>query len=172
MNREISVVAYDAAWSGLFEQEKVALQQALGTNALEIHHMGSTSVEGLAAKPILDILIAVHSLAEVDGCEHAMTALGYEAKGENGIPGRRYFRKGGARRTHHIHVFRAGDAQVLRHLAFRDYLRAHPDVVQAYAGLKMALAAEHWHDAKSYQAGKDAFIGQHETLALAWYTRR
>jgi GrpB-like predicted nucleotidyltransferase (UPF0157 family) len=166
--RIVEVVAYNPAWQDAFQTERALLQAALGEVAVAIHHVGSTSVPGLAAKPIIDILLAVTDLAALDGKETALAALGYKAKGENGIPGRRYFHKGGPQRTHHAHAFTAGDPNLTRHLAFRDYLIAHADVTQEYAALKKRLAAAHKDDSKLYQTGKEDFISLHERLAFRW----
>jgi GrpB-like predicted nucleotidyltransferase (UPF0157 family) len=96
--------------------------------------------------------------------------MGYEAKGEFGIPGRRYFRKGAPQRTHQIHAFKSGDANIERHIAFRDYLKEHPPVLQAYARLKKGLA-ETCDNMDSYWDGKAAFIKHYEAKALAWKAR-
>ena len=88
--------------------------------------------------------------------------------GAFGIPGRRYYRNGGTHRTHHIHAFAVGDDHIQRHLAFRDYLRMHPEVRLAYAALKMRLASECNHDNECYCDGKDSFVKHHEAQALEW----
>jgi GrpB-like predicted nucleotidyltransferase (UPF0157 family) len=98
-----------------------------------------------------------------------MEALAYEALGEFGIPGRRYFRKGGDDRTHQAHVFQVGDPGVERHLAFRDYLRAHPGVAAEYGVLKAGLAQQFPEDIDKYMDGKDAFVKAAEQEALRWY---
>src|SRR5688572_23286552 len=99
-----------------------------------------------------------------------MELLGYEVMGEFGIPGRRYFRKddGEGIRAHQIHTFEASSDQARRHLAFRDFLIAHPDEANQYSALKRRLAAEHPHDADSYMDGKDAFIQQIDRRAAVW----
>jgi GrpB-like predicted nucleotidyltransferase (UPF0157 family) len=130
------------------------------------HHIGSTAVPGLAAKPVIDILVEVRSLDELDARESAMTALGYEARGENGIPGRRYYQRGGAVRTHHVHAFARGHENVGRHLAFRNYLRTHGEVADEYARLKKAAAAACGGDSEVYSAMKDGFVEKHQQLAL------
>jgi GrpB-like predicted nucleotidyltransferase (UPF0157 family) len=99
--RTIEVVAYDPSWPGVFEIEREVLSRVLGELAVEIHHIGSTAVPGLVAKPIIDILVEVHDMAALDRLNPAMEAIGYDCMGEYGIPGRRYYRKGGDHRTHH-----------------------------------------------------------------------
>jgi GrpB-like predicted nucleotidyltransferase (UPF0157 family) len=164
--RAVQVVEYDPVWPTMFWSERELLRRALGCAAVEIHHIGSTAVPGLAAKPIIDILIEVTDLAALDERNRAMEAIGYETKGEFGIPGRRYFRKGGENRSHHVHAFASGDLNVGRHLAFRDYLRSHPEVAAEYARLKMRVAQECGNDIARYCDGKDAYVKQIESLAL------
>ena len=131
---------------------------------------GSTAIPGIHAKPSIDILLEVADLAGLDARAAAMVELGYEPKGEFGIPGRRYFRKDSAEgiRTHQVHAFQAGDAGIERHLAFRDYLMAHPAIAKSYTVLKQQLADAHPDDIEAYMDGKDAFIKEHEARAMAW----
>ena len=123
-NRAIEVVDHDPNWKNIFEIEKAALSKAIGNNAVKIDHIGSTSVIGLAAKPIVDILIEVSKLEKLDAADKNISALGYTIKGENGISGRRYFQKGGYQRSHHVHAFQSGDLHLHRHKAFKEYLIA------------------------------------------------
>jgi GrpB-like predicted nucleotidyltransferase (UPF0157 family) len=103
-----------------------------------------------------------------------MESLGYHPMGEFGIPGRRYFRRltPAGDRTHHVHAFQQGSPHIPRHLAFRDYLRAHPAVATEYGELKQRLAQAHPQDLEAYMAGKDPFIKQTETKALEWAANR
>ncbi len=166
----VRVLPYQAAWPVAFEAEALSLRALLGRCVHGLHHIGSTSVPGLAAKPIIDMLLEVPDLARLDAGSEALVAAGYEALGEYGLPGRRYFRKSDAlgQRSHHLHAFTAGHHEVRRHLAFRDYLIAHAEVAAAYGALKQALAMAHPEDIDAYMDGKDPFIKQHEALALAW----
>ena len=141
-----------------------------GDNLVDIEHIGSTAVPGLESKPIIDILVAVKSLSLVDEKQNEFEKLGYEYLGEFGIKGRRYLRKGGDERTHQIHVFRFKDEHnLIRHLAVRDYLRAHPWVAGEYGELKAKLAKEHPYDVDGYCDGKEAFVQALESVALDWY---
>ncbi|MXJ74052.1 GNAT family N-acetyltransferase, partial [Escherichia coli] len=133
-----------------FEQEAEGIKKALGGNCIEIHHIGSTSVPGLAAKPIIDMIPVVLDISKVDSANAAMQVLGYEAKGEYGIPFRRYFQKGYNLRTHHAHIFERGNSEIERHLKFRDWMRAHPEDREAYACLKQELAHQHPYDITAY----------------------
>ena len=164
--RTIEVVEYNPLWPKRFESERDLLHRTLRDVAVEIHHIGSTAVPGLAAKPIIDILIEVTDLSALDSLDGEMEAIGYEPKGEFGIPGRRYFRKGGDERTHHIHAFAQGDFNVTRHVAFRDYLRANPDVAREYGELKKRVALECQNDIDRYCDGKDAYINRVEAIAV------
>lgn len=94
--RKVEVIAYSAEWKKKFEEEAMQLQAILGPEILAIHHIGSTSVHDLHAKPIIDIMPVVRDITKIQTYNHAMIAIGYEPKGENGLPGRRYFQKGEA----------------------------------------------------------------------------
>ena len=156
--RIIKVVPYDASWPIQFRQEAKKIKIALGDNCIEIHHIGSTAVLDLAAKPIIDILPIVLDITKVDGSNASMLSLGYVAKGEYGIPFRRYFQKGGHQRTHQVHVFEQGNPEIEHYLKFRDWMRTHPEDRDAYADLKQDLARQHPHDITAYCLGKDSFI--------------
>ncbi len=166
----IRVVPHDPAWQRAFEAEAEAIARALGDVVAALHHIGSTAIPGIPAKPIIDILLEVGDIARLDESQSAMEQLGYEALGEFGIPGRRYFRKDDSAgdRTHQIHAFRSDSPEIARHFAFRDYMIAHPKAAQAYAVLKQRLALQHPSDIQAYMDGKDAFIKEHQAKALAW----
>jgi len=165
------VVPHDPAWRQKFELEAAELASALGPAAVAIHHIGSTAIPGVVAKPVIDVLVEATSVEAIDDRTESVEALGYEAKGEFGIRGRRYFRKDDAAgvREYHVHAFEAGSENVARHLAFRDYLRSHPAVAEAYSRLKRELARRHPSDIEAYRAGKDPFIQATQRVALAWW---
>ena len=126
MAQHVTVVAYDPSWIVEYEKEAKRISGILGENVVEIYHIGSTSVPGLAAKPIIDIMPVVKSLERVDAVSEEFESIGYEYLGEFGMTGRRYLRKGGDERTHQVHIFQREDQKnIRRHLAFRDYLRVH-----------------------------------------------
>ena len=167
--RHIIVVAYDPRWVEQYNSEALKIKGILQDNCVTIHHIGSTAVKGLYAKPIIDIMPVVHSLEEVDGVSTEFEKIGYEYMGEFGIKGRRYLRKGGNDRTHHIHIFREDNtADISRHLAVRDYLRTHKDVCEKYSALKRTLAQKYPYDIDSYCDGKDSFVRQMEKDAMIW----
>ena len=168
MPQHVAVTGYDPAWPLEFERTAAEFRRVLGAELLEIHHIGSTAVPTLAAKPIIDLMPVVRDLAAADAARGEFEALGWKYLGEFGMAGRRYLRRGGDERTHQAHIFAAGDPNIARHLAFRDYLRTHEDVRREYAALKRALAAAHPYDIEAYCAGKDAFVKKHEALALKW----
>ncbi len=156
---KVVVVPHNPKWRALFEQEAECIVKALGENLIAVHHIGSTAIPGIYAKPIIDLLGEVKDIASVDEQNAQMVSLGYEAMGEFGIAGRRYFRKESLqKRTHHVHMFAVGSAQVERHLAFRDYLIGHPDAARDYSELKRSLAREYSTDIEKYMDGKDGFI--------------
>lgn len=167
----VVVTPPDPSWPARFETFAQRVQEALGGVAIAIHHIGSTSIPGIHAKPIIDILVEATSLDALDERSGAMIALGYESLGELGIPGRRYFRKdeeNGAR-VCQVHAFEAGSPGAVRHLAFRDYLRTHPNLAKEYSELKIQLAQRNL-DIEAYMDGKDAFIKALERQALAWWS--
>ena len=170
--RTIEVVDYQPHWPDLFDLESQRIADAIASLKPAISHIGSTSVPGLSAKPVIDILVEVDDVAALDAHNVALHAIGYIARGENGIPERRYFEKGGADRTHQIHAFNRASVGVLRHLAFRDYLVQHPKIASVYGELKKRVAIQCDNDIVRYCAGKDAFIQTHEKLALAWVEQR
>ena len=169
MLRRICVVSHDELWPGLFAAESAALAAAFGGRATEIHHVGSTSVTGLPAKPIIDILVITDDIGQVDSLNPALIALGYEPQGEYGIPGRRFFTKGSdLNRSHHVHVFQQDHPEVGAMLDFRDYLCSHPRQAAEYGRLKEELAVLCEDDIIAYNAGKDAFVKELIGEARAW----
>jgi GrpB-like predicted nucleotidyltransferase (UPF0157 family)/ADP-ribose pyrophosphatase YjhB (NUDIX family) len=156
----VTLVPHQAAWAEVFRQEAESLARALGNRVVRTEHIGSTSVPGLDAKPILDIVVAVNCLADERWFEEALAPLGYRHKSGNDRPGRLYFVKYTAdeRSTHHLNVTELGTECWFSHVAFRDYLRAHPEAREAYRKLKLALAQRYASDRPAYQEGKGAFI--------------
>jgi GrpB-like predicted nucleotidyltransferase (UPF0157 family) len=170
MSRNVEVVPHDPNWHSAFVHESRLVAGALGDAVVAIHHIGSTAIHPIYAKPIIDLLVEVDVIAKVDPHDSAMQAIGYEVMGEFGMPGRRYFRKDNPAgiRTHHIHVFAANSAQVVCHLTFRDYLRVHPEAAQQYSELKQHLAKLYPNDIDAYIDGKDELIKTIDKKAAAW----
>ncbi len=169
----IEVVPHNPCWREAFEAEAALVAGALGYNAVAIHHIGSTAIPGIYAKPVIDILVEFVDVTVLEAANERMERLGYEVKGEFGILGRRYFRKDNKNgvRTHQIHAFPAGSEQVTHHLAFRDYMNAHPERANAYSELKRKLAAEYPDNMNDYMDGKDAFIKETVQMALRWLAK-
>ena len=166
----VEVVPYREDWRALFLEEQARLEKLLGDTLIRVFHIGSTSVLGIQAKPVIDLLPVVTDIASLDACRQGFEALGYEAMGEYGIPGRHFYKKGEERRTHHIHAFQYDNAYaILRHTAFCSYLRAFPAVRDEYAALKAGLAKKFPADIESYCDGKGAFVKHVEREALTWY---
>lgn len=161
---DVEIVPYDPAWPGLFATEVKQLRGVLDPElVLGIEHFGSTAVPGLAAKPIIDILIAVRSLAQAKAAMvEPLRALGYVYWAENPKTDRMFFVKGmppyGERRTHHVHVTEPGGEMWRRRLAFRDYLRADPVEAYRYETLKRELAARYPDDRERYTDAKTEFL--------------
>lgn len=170
MSQHIVVTSYDPLWTKKFEKEAPLIKGIIADNCISIYHIGSTSVPGLAAKPIIDIMAVVKSLEEVDTVAEKFSEIGYEYLGEFGITGRRYLRKGGDERTHQIHIFQADDwNNIGRHLAFRDYMRTQKKERDEYAKIKKDLAQEFPYDIDGYCDGKENFVREMEERALAQY---
>lgn len=170
--RKVEVVPHNRERQNLFAIEAKAIAQILGSNFVEVHHIGSTAIPNIYAKPIIDLLVGVRDLDLVDSKNSLMEDFGYRAMGEYGISDRRYFYKCSSlgKRSHHVHIFPATSPQIKRHLAFRDYLIAHPLEAQQYSDLKRKLAEQHPYDIKSYMDGKHEFI-QNIDIKAARYTQ-
>ena len=156
----VQIAEYDPAGPALFERERGLIAGALGDLAAAIEHVGSTAVPGLGGKPVIDMMVAVRDVFdEGQRCVAPLGALGYEYKGELGIPGRLYFRKlTQGRRSHQIHMVEHGSDLWERHILFRDYLRRHPDEAEAYYDLKVRLAMGFRMDREGYTGAKTEFI--------------
>ncbi len=153
----VRLVPYTPEWKKYYDQEKNSLQGILGSTVLDIQHVGSTSIAGMPSKPIIDIAIAVADFERARVCIPLIEWLGYEYKGEFGIPRRRYFVKGNPR-TFHIHMSEITSDEWQNTLLFRDYLRRHPDLSDEYAELKYELALQYPADREAYLEGKADFI--------------
>jgi GrpB-like predicted nucleotidyltransferase (UPF0157 family) len=165
--RTVKLVPHDPKWAECFVAEEQLLLQTLGEKVLEVRHIGSTSIPGVPAKPIIDILAAVPRLADVEAFSADLRRLGYEDKGSGGVEGRRYFVKGTeARRTHHLNFCERDGFFWRSHLVFRDYLVRHPDAAAEYSALKRELAARFPTDRAAYTNGKETFVRAIVELAM------
>lgn len=158
---KVSIVEYRPEWRKMFETEKGILQTTLGEVPARIEHIGSTAVAGLAAKPIIDLLVGLEDFSIADQVVPKIEASGYEyiQKYEAVMPLRRFFiKEQGGIRTHHIHMVEIGGEFWERHILFRDYLRRNPGVAEQYASLKRELAEREWKDGNEYADAKTEFI--------------
>ena len=157
----IRIEAYDPRWPSMFEEDKRKILEAVGEYVTAVEHIGSTSVPGLAAKPTIDVMAAIRSLADAPACVAPLAAIGYEYRPDHEaiMPERRFFRRGphGAG-THHLHVVEPSSEFWEAHILFRDYLRAHAVAAAEYEQLTRRLAAAHGSDRAAYTDAKTDFI--------------
>jgi GrpB-like predicted nucleotidyltransferase (UPF0157 family) len=167
--RKVEVVPYCGSWSISFQEEKQHLAAVFGASAA-IHHIGSTSIPGMSAKPIIDILAEADNAGLFDEAAAKLQEWGYIAKGENGIPGRRYFVRftEAGERLIHLHGYPKGHPEIGRHLLFRDYLRKHPEEADLYSRTKLEAARKYPYDIESYIKEKGPVVKLLDEKALDW----
>lgn len=160
MNKHVIVQSYDESWKTDFIAIRDELDAALKDLALRIEHVGSTSVEGLSAKPIIDIDVVIRDRTVLPEVISALGRIGYTHEGDLGIPGREAFKYEGKDhlRKHHLYVCAQDSEELKRHLAFRDYLRNHPEAVAEYGRIKEEGAALYPYDIDRYIEHKSPFI--------------
>jgi GrpB-like predicted nucleotidyltransferase (UPF0157 family) len=159
--KHVVVLPYDKHWETDFRNICAELRDALGDLALDIEHVGSTSVKGLSAKPVIDIDVVIRDYSVFGDIVAALGRIGYSHEGDLGITGREAFRYEGKDhlRSHHLYVCPQDSAELKRHIAFRDYLRTHPDAVREYSRIKEEGAALYPFDIDGYIAYKSGYIG-------------
>lgn len=158
MPQPIVVVDYDPTWPQVFERLRAPVWRVVQDFALAIEHVGSTSVPGLAAKPIIDMDVVIASAALIPLAIERLGTLGYVHRGNLGIEGREAFQQPAHLPPHHLYVCLQDSVSLRNHLALRDYLRAHPAAVQAYGALKKRLAQEHAYNIEAYIEAKSDLI--------------
>lgn len=158
MPAPVIVVPYDPAWPQQFAAIVARVQPALADIALSIEHVGSTAVPGLAAKPVIDLDVIVAGPREVQVAIERLAGLGYEHRGELGVPQRDAFRYPPGTARHHLFVCQQGSQALANHLGVRDYLRNHPEAAREYGALKQRLAREFHDDIDGYVEAKTPFI--------------
>lgn len=171
----VALHPHSPRWADMALEETRRLKHALGEELLEVHHIGSTAIAGIMAKPVVDLIPIVRDLGRFDAHENVLRALGYKWFGEFGLPGRRYcYRKDPAsgQRLFQLHCYQEGSPEVPRHLAFRDYLRAHPALAREYEAEKVRAAEVISTDVNAYNDEKNAWIKRVEKDALAWFSAR
>jgi GrpB-like predicted nucleotidyltransferase (UPF0157 family) len=167
--RIMEVVPYNPDWEKEYLKESKIIQNILGDEMIKIHHIGSTAIQSIYAKPVIDILIEVNDIKNIDNYNDEMNKIGYIPKGEFGIKGRRFFLKGLYNRTHHVHIFETKNQEIRKHLNFRDYMIAHPKVAKQYEKLKKELSTNFRYDNEGYCNGKDEFIKDIDRKAEEWF---
>lgn len=166
----VMLALYSPLWPDCFRAEQQSLSGILGTSALAFEHIGSRSILGMAAEPIIDMMVAVRELDEVEDFVKDLCCLGYQDKGSGGAPDRRYFvKEKEPRRTHHLNFTELKSRFWKEHILFRDYLRTHPEVAAEYSALKQALARKFPKDRASYTRSKEEFV--QSVLLRAWQQR-
>jgi GrpB-like predicted nucleotidyltransferase (UPF0157 family) len=161
---------HDPAWANQARQEAARLMAATGAAIVSVHHIGSTAIPGIRAKPILDLMPVVESLMALQEARPAIEALGYVWWGDYGLPGRRYCTLDDSqtgRRKAQLHCYEQGSPEIARHLAFRDHLRSHPDLARAYDAEKTRCRDQHPLDSHAYSDCKAAWISRIEAQTLS-----
>lgn len=172
MSDAITLEPHNPDWAAQASRVKTKLLETLGRSGYggaiwSAHHIGSTSVAGIRAKPVLDICLEVYPNLLNDAQIAALESLGYAHKGEAGIAGRQFFKDDP--RTVHLHVYKLDSSEVAQHKLFRDYLNAHPDHASRYDALKLELSTRYHHDREAYTLGKQGFIQETLALAQTWW---
>jgi GrpB-like predicted nucleotidyltransferase (UPF0157 family) len=168
----VRIVEHDPAWAVQAHEELRRLEAALGPLAVRLEHVGSTAVPGLAARPILDLQLSVAAIGPRARYVEALERLGYLFVPDPESPDFHFFAMPPERpRSHHLHVCEAGSEHELRHLAVRNFLRAHSDEARAYAALKSEVARFDLQDRIAYIAGKERYVTELEARALNWARR-
>jgi GrpB-like predicted nucleotidyltransferase (UPF0157 family) len=160
----VRLVEYDARWPALFAAEQQRIRDQLGTLVLRLEHVGGTSIPGMCAKPVLDTAAGRPRDTPTPACVAALEQAGYEHRGERGVPGRQFFRRGQPR-AYHLHLVEEGGPLWRDYVAFRDYLRAHAEAARQFADLKRVLAARFSQDREAYMNAKSSHV--QEILRLA-----
>jgi GrpB-like predicted nucleotidyltransferase (UPF0157 family) len=151
---------HNSKWKELFSNEKLKLENIIGNYIITIDHIGSTSINGIKAKPIIDICIGLNNFDDGKKCIEPLVNIGYIYKGECGVPGRLFFKTNDEIVTHHIHMFKYKSDKWKKHIYFRDYLNKYPLIAKEYESLKIKLLKLYINDREKYTDGKADFINE------------
>jgi len=169
----VELCPHSPRWAAMAAEESRRLKAALGDLLIVVHHIGSTAIPPIMAKPVVDLIPIVSDISGLDEHEETVRALGYRWFGEFGLPGRRYcYRKDAqsGQRLFQLHCYQDGSPEIPRHIAFRDYLRAHPALAREYEAEKIRAAAVRRDDVNAYNDEKNDWIKRVEKDALAWFS--
>lgn len=172
MAREIRVIPYNEKWAEDYQQIKKLLLNIFGDLVIDIQHFGSTSIEGMSAKPIIDVMIIVNDIQKVDDLNSEMIEAGYKPKGENGMLGRRYFQhfhEDGVNHTQHIHVYEKNNLAIVDQLMFRDYLKVHKGTFEQYQQIKINASKKFRYSPGEYTNAKTDFVNEIIDKARNYY---
>lgn len=167
----VELVPHSPLWAGMAASESARLKRELGDVLVVVHHIGSTSIPGIMAKPIIDLVPIITDLERFDAALPKVEALGYDCLGEFGLAGRRYCRRNDpstGKRAFQLHCYAEGSPAIARHVAFAAYLRAHPAIAKDYETEKRRAAALHPDNTLDYNAAKNDWIKRIEADALVW----
>lgn len=171
--RKTIILPWTEDWVKPYQKEEQILKNIFKNELIGIHHIGSTSISTIGfAKPIIDILIVVKDFEKIHLYNESMIAQGYVPRGENAIPGRRYFPKGKNNRTHHVHIYQQGHENIDIHLDFKEYLLHFPEDAKSYGELKLKLARQFPNDTHQYQNHKQDFVDKLVEKALNWSAQK
>ena len=171
----VELETHSPRWRTMAAEESARLKAALGELLVTVHHIGSTAIPGIVAKPIVDLMPVVRGDTALDAAEAPVRALGYRWYGEYGLAGRRYCTLSDAvsgKRLFQLHIYAPNAVHLPRHLAFRDYLLAHPGTAKEYEAEKLRAAAVAPHDTNAYNDEKNEFIARVERQAVSWWATR
>lgn len=174
MPKEMIVVPYNSDWINQYERAKTQLSKIFGDLASEIQHFGSTSIVGMSAKPIIDIMIIVYDISKVDSLNDKMKQSNYVHKGENGIEGRRYFQKfglDGINHIEHIHCYEKDNQHVINELMFRDYLRVDKNAFETYKAIKIEASRKFRFSPLEYTEYKSGCVNEIMEKAKFYYAK-
>jgi GrpB-like predicted nucleotidyltransferase (UPF0157 family) len=168
----VELQPYSYRWAQLAEAEGNRLGEALRNNLVVVHHIGSTAIPGICAKPVIDLCAEVISVSRLDGEREQVCLLGYQWWGEYGISGRRFCTlddQDTGKRRFHLHCFESGDLNIEQHVAFRDYLKAKSDIAREYESVKVRARELYANDSHAYSEAKSGWINSIISVAVAWY---